>query len=212
MDSAAGAEAEGYAVPAELAGDENLYRVLGSVGPPPPPSRGRVKFTRRHQRWALSFLAQVPSPLLAARILGIHPNTIADRRARDPGFRTEYDEAIAAGREATMSLAYEEAHGVGKAYVVTKDGGVVAVPKQRSERIILALLNLHHARELNHFTHDVEVSGQVGLHAVNLTPRQYMRLDRRERRTLLELVAKATREPDSTDAPPRTIEHAPRQD
>jgi hypothetical protein len=172
--------------------DENLYRVLSSVGAPPRPGSGRVKFTRAQQRWTLSFLAQIPSPMLAASLLGIHSNKIFERRKRDPLFKNEYDDAIAAGREATVSLAYEEAHGVGKAYVLTKDGGLVAVPKQRSERIILALLNLQHARELKHHTHELEVSGQVGLHAVNLTPEQYMRLDRAERKTLLRLVEKAT--------------------
>ena len=202
-----GDERSSYRVPAELQGDDNLYRVLENVGPPPRPSASRVKFTRRHQKWLLSFIAQIPSPLLASKMLGIHPNTIAEARKRDPVFKQDYEEAIALGREVTMSLAYEEAHGVGKAYLLTKDGEVVAVPKQRSEKIILALLNLHHEKELNHFTHEHEVTGQVGFHAVNLTPEQYMRLDRKERKTLLALVEKATREPPAErDITPRRPE------
>jgi hypothetical protein len=204
MRSAVDGEGEPQTQSVDVAADENLHRVVERVGPPPRPSGDRVKFGARQQKWLLAFVAQLPSPLLASRMLGIHPNTIADRRKRDPVFKQAYEEAITLGREMTMSLAYEEAHGVGKSYVVTKDGGVIAVPKQRNDRIILALLNLHHARELNHFTHEHDVNGQVGFHAVNLTPEQYTRLDRKERRTLLALVDKATREPAVVDVtPPR---------
>jgi hypothetical protein len=205
MGSAADAEGEPQGQAPNVAADENLYRIVERVGPPPQPRGGRVKFGARQQKWLLDFLAQLPSPLLASRMLGIHANTIADRRKRDPVFKQAYEEAIALGREMTMSLAYEEAHGVGKSFVVTKDGGVIAVPKQRNDRIILALLNLHHARELNHFTHDHDVTGQVAFHAVNLTPEQYTRLDRKERKTLLALVDKATREPAVVDVTPRRL-------
>src|SRR5512139_3223626 len=90
-----------------VAGDENLYRAIERVGPPPPPSGRRVKYGARQQKWLLAFLAQLPSPLLASRMLGIHPNTIADRRKRDPVFKQAYEEAITLGREMTMALAYE---------------------------------------------------------------------------------------------------------
>lgn len=191
----------------DVAADENLHRIVERVGPPPSPSGARVKFGARQQKWLLAFLQQLPSPLLASKMLGIHPNTIAERRKRDPAFKRAYEDAIALGREMTMALAYEEAHGVGKSYVVTKDGGLIAVPKQRNDKIILALLNLHHARELNHFTHEHEVSGQVGFNPVNLTPEQYMRLDRKERKTLLALVEKATRERPPIDVTPPRLEN-----
>jgi hypothetical protein len=204
MDSAADGDATPHSRAADVTTDENLCRIVERIGPPPRPTGSRVKFGARQQKWLLGFLTQLPSPLLASRMLGIHPNTIVDRRKRDSVFKQAYEDAITLGREMTMSLAYEEAHGVGKSYVVTKDGGVIAVPKQRNDRIILALLNLHHARELNHFTHDHDVTGQVAFHAVNLTPEQYTRLDRKERKALLDLVNKATSEP-PIDVTPRRL-------
>lgn len=182
-------------LPVELHDDERLLTIVRDVGPPPKPGGSRRKFGQRQKDWVVGFVAQLPSPQLAARMLGISTSTIHHGRRTDPEFKAAYDEAISLAREHIVGVAYQEALGIGKDYVLSKDSKVVAIPKRRDSQIIRSVLDLHYAREKN--THEIRHTMNNGSQ-LGLTSEQLMRLSRQERKQLTELLLKATSPKDVT--------------
>ena len=63
-------------LPVELHDVERLLTIVRDVGPPPKPGGSRRKFGQRQKDWVAGFVAQLPSPQLAARMLGISTSNL----------------------------------------------------------------------------------------------------------------------------------------
>ena len=172
----------------ELMEDDRLVTLVRGVGPPPPFAM-RGDFGDEHKDWVVGFLAELPSPSMAARVMGVTSDTLYYHRDRDAAFRARWQQATLNAREAIVGAAAEEALGYGVDHVVTKDGGAVAIPKRRSERLLdswmkflLGERHIHEGGELDPGTMYIEVS-----------PAKLEALTGDERRQLTLILAKLER-------------------
>jgi hypothetical protein len=183
--------------------DDRVGVILKAVGPPPAISSGTgrdPKVNRTCQKWLLRFLAELPSPTHAARLLGCSTAAIYRARDRDPAFAAEFHAAMDKGRESVTALFWERAAGVGYRYVATEDGRVLMIPNEASDRLLEAAFKFQHAEVFQ--KHVVEHQLAPGSMTLTFTPRQLDALTRKERLELTRLVAKMDA------AAPKTLEHA----
>ena len=120
--------------------DKQLCTVVKSIGRPPP-FNGRGTFVAEHKAWVCAFLYAIPSPGMAASIMGCSIDNFYHHRRNDEDFKREWDEAIKSGFQQIVGAAAENALGVGDPDVLSR----------RSEKLLGAFL-LRESR----VKHDVE--------------------------------------------------------
>lgn len=130
--------ADACLTPAQM-DDARLVSVVKAVGPPPR-FRGRGTFTDEHKLWVIAFLSSIPSPSLAARIIGCSADTLYHHKRNDPEFKARWDQAYNDSMETLMGAAAEEALGIGEQYVVTKEGTLMTIPKERNDKLLAAFM------------------------------------------------------------------------
>lgn len=150
------------ALPALATEDTRLGLIFDTLGPAPKTNRGKRKLNAKCKKWICELMAIVPSRQLAATHLGITPQTINREARRDPEFMKAYKEAQEEGNANVASMVYEQAAGLGIVYEVVKEGSnakLVAVPQERSEKMLELLFKLQHKEVF--FTQTHNVKGEV---------------------------------------------------
>ena len=186
----------------EQSEDERLVTLIKGVGAPPPFSSQVRNFGQPHKDWVCAFLAELPSPTMAARIMGVGVKTLYRHRDSDPVFRTDWANAVENAHDTILGAAAEEALGVGSDFTLSKDGKVIAIPKKRSERLLDAWLKFRLGERHIHEGGAVEPGSMV----IAVTPTQLDALTRQERRDLTRLLAKIE---SAADGKPKTINATP---
>ena len=182
--------------------DDRLVAVVANVGRPPPFSPLLKNFGQEHKDWVCAFLSVLPSPTLCASILGCSTGNLYDHRDRDPAFKAGWQAATENAHDTILGAAAEEALGIGRDHVVTKDGGLVAVPKRRSERLFDAWLKFRLGERHIHEGGAVDPGSMV----IQVTPSQLDALTRDDRRELTRLLAKVEA---AADGRPTTVDVTP---
>ena len=204
-------EAEAAAsLPVEKIEDAALVAVVRDVGPPPPllqsESSARKGFAQEHKDWVARFLTRMPSPSLAADLLGVSSDTIHYHRRTDPAFRAAYDQAMEDAKQTLLGAAAEEVLGVGFAHVLTRDGDVITVPKERNDKLLLAYVNGILGQK--HVHEGLDGEPPAGSFVLVITPRQLARLDAQDQEALTLLLAKLdSLAPQTIDQTPEALAH-----
>jgi hypothetical protein len=99
-------------------------------------------WTRAKERQFLEALTASCNVKLAAKKAGVSTSHAYTRRANNASFRTAWDAALSAGyAQLEMMLLERALHGVEKK-VIARDG-TIAVMREYSDRVALALLRMH---------------------------------------------------------------------
>jgi hypothetical protein len=130
--------------------DAQLVSVVKSVGPPPKFHKTLHPIGEAHKQWVLDFLASVPSPNMAARILGCSTNALYHHRRSDAEFGKAWDATMEDATMTMIGVAAEEALGVGLCHVVTKEGKVLTIPKERNDKLLAAFLLRESKMKVDH--------------------------------------------------------------
>ena len=169
--------------------DPRLGQLLTNIGHPPRLAKtgNRDRWSQKHADWVVTFLAECPSPQLAAKLLGCSTRNLYGHRDRDPEFRRAWDQAMHDGNDTLLGLAWEEAHGFGVRHVMTPTGEVMALSKDRNDKILTALINFRLGQR---HIHEGELSKDdpPGTMILKVTPDQIGRLNREEQRQLTLLL------------------------
>ncbi len=186
--------------------DPQFVSLVESVGAPPPFHPKAKNFGDEHKAWVLAFLRELPSPQMAARVIGCSVDNLYEHRKRDPAFKAGWDAAMEDSYDTLLGMAAEEAAGVGVRHVVTGKGEVIAVPKDRNDKILSAFINFRLGQR---HIHEGLGEFESGTMMIAVTPRQLDCLTRDERGVLTYLLAKleanAPKTIDGVVEPPRKI-------
>lgn len=175
------------------ASDENLLQVIAAIGKPPRLRRDAKKvgkpyiFTDKHKEWVVNFLADMPSPQLAAKIMGLPTRSLFQQRNYDAAFRTAWDEAMDVGLDQMIGQAMEEAAGWGVREVMTPQGEVTTLKKGRNDKILLGILNFKMGQRHIH-EGSITADDPPGTMVLKVTPEQLGKLTRDEQRELTVLL------------------------
>lgn len=186
---------ESTSLPVKHKDDERLMGILTNVGKPPeiikkPGRRSSSHETglqAEHKAWVLDFLVALPSPTLCAEVLGVGLSTLYHYRKIDPVFREGWEQAMIDSHDTLLGMASEEAAGIGFDYVVGKEGKVLTVPKNRSEKLLGAFVTFRLGQRVIHEGLDGNDDGTM---TIRISPDQIGKLDREERKQLTLILNK----------------------
>lgn len=180
--------------------DTQLVSIVKSVGAPPPYLAAKRHFGQEHKDWVTTFLHELPSPTMAARIIGCSLSTLFHHKKVDPAFKAAWQDAMEASYDTLMGAASEEALGIGVRHVVTKDGDVLTIPKERNDKILTAFINFRLGQKITH--EGIGANLPPDAMYIVVTPDQLGKLTKDERHELTRILAKLEQ------LAPKTVSHA----